>query len=418
MTKNIKEKLESLKKKYSVDIEEKKPILLIKNNLESVYHIRNYKDNTSITFLVRNENDIDKLQNLFDINPYLYNDYLAIQTNDSIQIALFPISFRGYRSFDREEYENTNILSLKMFYKKNELDICIKYSNEHSFISKYIQLIKSIRLRLRENPLILEIKGLKKISDEGIETDTRNIINSILFDIEYTYGYGFETVSIDSLTRILHRKVNTFPEIPSDTINLVYKKYIPELIEYFHIAEKVDYLPFKFICYYHIIEYFSDKSAYHVVAEYIKKLILKPDFHTKSNQYVAQAINIFKKENDRYTTDKIKIERVLQQFLDKEELIKQLASKGISEHFEQEVELKCSKPLKLPKIDLKNDSSFFQNLTKRIYSLRCSIVHSNPEFDDTKAIPFTPTQTNLEILKVEIELVYEIAKTIIVESKE
>ncbi len=155
-----------------------------------------------------------------------------------------------------------------------------------------------------------------------------------------------------------------------------------------------------------------------MVSDYIKKLILKPDFHTKTNHYVGQAINFFKKENDRYTSDKIKIERVLAQFINREELKTYLETIELKEHFEKDVELNCSKPLKLSKIDFGNDANFLQNLTRRIYSIRCSIVHSNPDFDDTKAIPFTPTPVNLDILRIEMELIYEIARTIIVESKE
>src|SRR5699024_9124286 len=116
------------------------------------------------------------------------------------------------------------------------------------------------------------------------------------------------------------RRRQRFSDIPKEKINLVFKKYIPELIQYFHLAEKVDYLPFKFICYYHIIEYFSDKSAYHLVSNEVKKLLLKPDFHINTDSYVNQAINLFKKENDKYTGDKVKIERVIKQFIDREDL--------------------------------------------------------------------------------------------------
>ena len=140
--------------------------------------------------------------------------------------------------------------------------------------------------------------------------------------------------------------------------------------------------------------------------------------YTKTNKYVGQAINFFKKENDRYTTDKIKIDRVLKYFISRQEIGEYLDEIDKREYFGTEIELECSKPLKLPKIRFESDSEFYQNLTKRIYSIRCSIVHSNPDFDDSKAIPFVPTPKNLEILRNEIELMHEIARTIIVESKE
>lgn len=414
----MKQEIDKLKEDFKVEIEERKVKHFDSDAIRTFYIVKGFNGNNTADFLIREKEEIDRLRTFFELKPYLFKDFIAIQIDAKIQIALTSISYRSFRNIERDETDGTDIITLSLNYFKNELEVSFKYALETDPITSYTQIVRGSRMYSRRAPLIIEIINYNKPTTDGIETDIRNILNSILFDIEYTYGYGFETISLESLTRRLIRRTNRYTELPDEKLNLVFKKYIPELIEYFHIGEKVDYLPFKFICYYHIIEYFSDKSAYHVVSEYIKKLILKPDFHTKTNQYVGQAINFFKKENDRYTSDKIKIERVLAQFINREELKTYLETIELKEHFEKDIELNCSKPLKLNKIDFGNDSNFFQNLTKRIYSIRCSIVHSNPDFDDTKAIPFTPTPANLDILRVEMELIFEIARTIIVESKE
>lgn len=412
----MKEQIEQLKTEYSLSIEERK-VQYPDEEIRTMYLVHGLKEKESIDFLIREESDVDVLKELLEKAPYLYSDFIGTYSDSSIQIALSTVSYRSFRGIDRDE-EGKEIIKIKLNYFKNELDISLKLATSDDLISKYSQILRGARRYSRRAPLIIQIDNYDKITGEGIENDTRNILNSVLFDIEYTYGLGFETINIDSLTRRYFRRNDQFSELPSEQINLVYKKYIPELIEYFHIGEKVDYLPFKFICYYHVIEYFSDKSAYYVVSDYLKKLLLKPDFHTKTNHYVNQAINFFKKESDRYTSDKIKVERVLRQFITREELAEQLNNLGIIDHFETEATLECSKPLKLPKIDFSTDSNFFGNLTKRIYSVRCSIVHSNPDFDETKAIPFVPTTKNMEILRMEIELVLQISRTIIIGSKE
>ncbi len=413
----MKERIEKLKKEKSLNIEERK-VIYPDEEISIIYLIHGLKENETIDFLIREEADVDILEELIDKSPYLFSDFIGTYADSTIQVALSNVSYRSLRGIERDE-EGKDIIRIKVNYFKNELEITLKYATSADLISKYSQILRGARrYSTRRSPLIIQVKNFDKITGEGIENDTRNILNSVLFDIEYTYGIGFETINIDSLTRRYFRRNDQFSELPTDQINLVYKKYIPELIEYFHIGEKVDYLPFKFICYYHIIEYFSDKSAYYVVSDYLKKLLLKPDFHTKTNQYVNQAINFFKKESDRYTSDKIKVERVLRQFISREELGEQLRSLGIVDHFEQEMTLDCSKPLTLPKIDFSTDSNFFGDLTKRIYSIRCSIVHSNPDFDESKAIPFVPTTKNMEILRMEIELVLQISRTIIIGSKE
>lgn len=413
----MKEQIDKLKEDHSLNIEER-IVQYSEEENRTMYLVHGIKENESIDFLIREDADVEILQELLERAPYLYSDFIGTYSDSSIQIALSTVSYRNFRGVDRDE-EGKEIMKVKLNYFKNELEISLKLATADDLISKYSQILRGARRYSRRAPFIIQIDNYDKVTGEGIENDTRNILNSVLFDIEYTYGLGFETINIDSLTRRYFRRRNDqFSELPSEQINLVYKKYIPELIEYFHIGEKVDYLPFKFICYYHIIEYFSDKSAYYVVSDYLKGLLLKPDFHTKTNHYVNQAINFFKKESDRYTSDKIKVERVLRQFITREELAEQLSNLEIIEHFENDVILECSKPLKLSKVDFSTESNFFGNLTKRIYSVRCSIVHSNPDFDETKAVPFVPTSKNMEILRMEIELVLQISRTIIIGSKE
>tara|TARA_R110001583_G_scaffold100931_1_gene247206 strand:- start:1417 stop:2655 length:1239 start_codon:yes stop_codon:yes gene_type:complete len=412
----MKNRIKELKESHSLKIDERK-VNIPGAEPKTFYLINGLDKNESTDFYIRESQDIDILEELIEKKPYFYNDFIGVYFESTIQIPLSTVSFRSHRAIDRDD-EGKEIISVKINYFKNDLEIKVRYATSDDLISKYSQILRGARRFSRRTPLIIEINNLSKPTVEGIENDTRNILNSVLFDIEYTYGLGFETINIDSLTRRFFRRNDLFDELPLESVNLVYKKYIPELIEYFHIGEKVDYLPFKFICYYHIIEYFSDKSAYHVVSGYLKNLLLKPDFHTKTNHYVNQAINFFKKESDRYTSDKIKVERVLRQFVDRTELKEVLENLEILEHFEKTAELECSKTLNLPKIDFNTDSNFYLNLTKRIYSVRCSIVHSNPDFDETKAIPFVPTAKNMDILRMEIELVLQISKMIIIGSKE
>ena len=150
----------------------------------------------------------------------------------------------------------------------------------------------------------------------------------------------------------------------------------------------------------------------------MKHLLLKPDFHLKTDNYINQAINIFKRENEKHLTDKIKLTRVLQQFVSMAEFQEYLEAINLMTHFKQEQIFNCSKPLKIPALDFTNELVFFQSLTNRVYAMRCSIVHSNPDFDETKAIPFVHTSENVFRLNVEMALVYEISRNIIVKTSE
>ncbi|MDW3209655.1 MAG: hypothetical protein R8N23_07305 [Reichenbachiella sp.] len=386
----------------------------------TTYYVTGYSGNPDVQLYFETKEDAQRLFDLTLKGIFIFQDFLAIKSDGVIEVLLIPVSFRSSRiPTENEDESHTHFLEIGMKYFNNDLNIVFEAGqNEDSTLPKFMEFLRGGKRFSRRRVTILKIHGFKKPSVEGQMNDIRNILNSVLFDVEFTYELGFETMNIEGLLRRGIRRRKRGIELPEKKIDLIYKNYIPELIQYFHTAEKVDFLPFKFITYYHIIEYFSDKSAYKIVSDEVKKLMLKPDFHVKTDHYINQAINIFKKENEKHTTDKIKIERVLRQYINREELQSALNEYELIEHFEKDITIQCNKPLTLPAIDFGKEGNFYQNLTKRVYSLRCSIVHSNPDFDETKAIPFIPTPKNIDILRVEMEMIAEIARMIILYSKE
>lgn len=418
----MEKKIEKLKKDFPfLKVERKEYHFTFGDSeeLSGVYYLINGLDgNSNLQIYIEREEELKNLISVLKKKIFVFNDFLAIKYENTIEVLLSPLSYRtSFRNNDREDEGNYKLIEIGLNYHRNELNISVEIGENNNLIPKFMTLVRGAR-RYSRRPVVIKIENYQKQSPDGIVNDTRNIINSVLFDIEYNYDIGFETVNIEGLLRRIKRRKKRTSELPKEKIDLVFKKYIPELIQYFHIAEKVDFLPFKFICYYHIIEYFSDKSAYHLVSGEVKKLLLKPDFHLKTDAYVNQAINLFKRENDKHTNDKIKIERVLRQYIDRESLKEAMTELDLVAHFSSEETLDCSKPLRLPAINFDQDGNFYSELTKRIYSIRCSIVHSNPDFDETKAVPFLPSPINIEKLRTEIEMVIEIARMIIIESKE
>jgi hypothetical protein len=379
--------------------------------VEIFYKITNFNGNKNISLTITNEIEVSELDDVLTKEPILLDEYLGVKYSDLYEIVLTPINVR-YLPFHLRKKTYDIVIN----YFKNELSIKIECNAEN---------LPSIYFNNHLNPVgqgrrnfILTIENYKRPSPEGPNLDLRNIINSVLFDFEYSFNIAFEPIELNSLNRRIPRLKRPSLKIPNHSINFTYKKYIQELIQYYHLSEKVDHIPFKYLCYFHIIEYFSDKSAYFAVAEQVKHLMLKPDFHLKTDNYINQAINIFKKENEKHLTDKIKLTRVLQQFVNMTEFFEYLDSIKLLEHFKQEQTFNCSKPLKIPALDFTNESTFFQSLTSRIYAMRCSIVHSNPDFDETKAVPFVHTSENVFRLNIEMALVYEVSRNIIVKSSD
>ncbi|HPE10077.1 MAG TPA: hypothetical protein PLT28_10040 [Saprospiraceae bacterium] len=410
-------KIEELKEKFKylkVDRIEEEETFVEEGETPEIdvyYNITNFNGNKNISITLTKEEQVDELISVLTLDPVLLDEYLGVKYNDKYEIILTPINNRYLPYHIRKQK-----FEITLNYFKNELKITLDSSIE-GLPSIYFNNFLN-RFGPSRRSLILTIENYKRTSPDGLNLDLRNILNSVLFDFEYSFNIAFEPMELNSLNRRVPRLKRPSSPIPNHPINFTYKKYIQELIQYYHLADKVDHIPFKYLCYFHIIEYFSDKSGYFAVAEQVKHLLLKPDFHLKTDNYINQAVNIFKKENEKHLTDKIKLTRVLQQFVSLTDFQEYLETINLMAHFKQEQTFNCSKPLKIPALDFTNETTFYQSLTNRVYAIRCSIVHSNPDFDETKAIPFVHTSENVFRLNIEMALVYEISRNIIVKTCE
>ncbi len=414
----MKKEFEKVIKKFpNLKLEEVEQKFLFDEELEIHHHlhINGLQGNPDLTILIRAEDEIKTVLEIPLEEIFVFKDFLGIYNDKKVEVILTDI---GFRSFLNEKRLEKSPIEIRINYKKSELKIKIQLVQEETslkFIANHIR--GAFRGRFKR-AIVLSIENFSNISLENLETETKLLLNSILFDIEYNFNLTFEVVNINSIQRRLRKRPKARYEIPNEEIELTYKKYVPELIDYFHTGEKVDYIPFKFVCYFHIVEYFQDKSAFFIVREKLKNIMQKPDFSLNVNFYVTQALNIVKQESEKHQTDKIKIQKVFKQFLELEEIKQFLIDEELFDLFSKETTLDCSKPLVLPALDFSTDTRFIETLTNRIYSMRCSIVHSNPDFDDKKAVPFIATLDNMEKLRFEVELIMEVAKTIILKSTE
>lgn len=381
------------------------------------YMVTGLPGNNDLELYLHDEKAADELSKLLEGELKFTAGFFAVINNENVEILLTPVSARTATASIHSKNAGKGkyrIALININYYGNELSILLEGNNDSLLIHKLANDAIGVQSD-HKNKITATISGYNKHTSAGYSNDIRAILTSALFDFEFSYGLSYEPSSIQVFSAN-RTKPKKYAALPESGITFLYKKYIPELIQYLHIAERVDYVPFKFLCYYHIIEYFADKSAYRVVSSEIRRMFQKPDFHLMLDNYVAQAVELFKKENERLASDKTKIERVIKQFITKDELNVMAKDAGIDAAISKESVFDGAKPLKLPAINLVAEGNFYGDLTKRIYAMRCSIVHSNPDFDESKAVPFNPTPINLSKLKLEVSLIAEIAKKVILEN--
>lgn len=357
--------------------------------------------------------DLERLDAIISSKPELFKEILGAKVGKNAEVVLARIqgSAIGFNLF----HQAAEPIKIATQYRGKVVSVHIyigtPIGTDMGFLASRMIGIPTI-----SKQVVAIVSGL---SDQSkFESDARHVLRSILFDVELTYGIALESTNIESLRRRSTAPKRPRTQVPKEELQLVVKSYIPELIEYYHTATRVDYAPFKFICYFHILEYFMDKSAHRLISKRIKQIMMRPDFHINHSEHMAEAIKIFRAETEKNMTDKIKINRVISEYAHREEIKAFVERENLFDHFSKDYFLSGPKQLSIQSIKFDSDSAFFESLTKRIYAIRCSIVHSNPDFDESKAVPFHPSAANMDLLRTEIELMKELAQKVIINSVE
>lgn len=363
-----------------------------------------------IKLIVIDSEDLQSFKNLLTNNNYFKN-YLGNFNNEFIDLLVYKINseklFFG---------NHVNSLELELFFKGKKLNIELSQNLKDNLVKDFIKIYNGPK-NLNSQPTILRIKGFSLNNSNLEEEEIRLLLNSVFFDIKCLRNEYFEVYNYHYLSENYKNNKSLFKKVKGNKHKLVFKNLIPELIDYFKVADQISYLPFKFLCYYHILEYFLDKSAHLAIKRKLDAVLYQPDFDANSNSYIDEILIAFKEEGDRLKSDKIKIQRVLQEFLDREKIVGFIKALELKEHFYCNQKFEFQTEVNLAPIKTDTDSQLFKTLADRIYAIRCSIVHSNPDFGVKKGVPFVSTSSNLLILEKEIFLLEEIARTLIIKSK-
>ncbi|MHA2063411.1 MAG: hypothetical protein ACXABY_03415 [Candidatus Thorarchaeota archaeon] len=273
--------------------------------------------------------------------------------------------------------------------------------------------------------------GYIEITPRKMDSDTLNrpfeIIRSALFDYYYHTNdlykvptFGFREFELDMESDIL---------LPSET---TFKSINPMFEQYLITAESSALPSFQFLSFYHIMEFLFEKTTHRQTAEDIRSIVTRPDFLTKKEHYTARILRLVEDRTSRGESELQKLRRVFDSMLaaeflkDFEERFRnQLETKYTltgghilepvnfpdSKHFSEETRRKIGRMSKVEKSDFQR-KELLDSFSERIYHLRCSIVHSNPDFPG-KAKPVILDDETLEILEKEIEAIRRVAIEIV-----
>ncbi|MGJ0363045.1 hypothetical protein [Aliarcobacter cryaerophilus] len=253
------------------------------------------------------------------------------------------------------------------------------------------------------------------------------IVDSIILDVLYSKSIRFN---------FYKKLVNINDEVVTykilDHINTIaYKDIVP--LQYFILAETIKYSNFKYLEYYHVIEYFFVMFSKKRISEIMKQLITDTFVKNKNldDDYLFEIYRSFLNPHRIRKNEFSEVDQLLELFksINFDTLSEALSainfdiSKLSSAIFginETKIDLnKCTKKasgkLKLDTaIDQDEKLVFLSKLATRIYKIRNYIVHTKK--GELSIDVFYPNSDNLSKLREDILLIREISRILLIQS--
>lgn len=312
-------------------------------------------------------------------------------------------------------YPPTKVNIENAFY----IEISIGYYSE-----PFKQMLKS---KHSEYVFENQSKFTLKISKSNIQTHKKakrtlsEIGNSVLFEIDTNLKIPIMLLPDQPMTKHYIGEYTIDPEAAALCDAELHKldcKYIAEPTSYFLTANVTNDLRFyQFLLYYHCLEYFFPKYSCLHLEKPIKKVLNNiTEKKINNEQIVHQILNQIRKTKKRESElDILKV--LINSCFDKKEddILNYIENRErLKQYFLEGNDYRGISPKPIFKVDEgKNKNISLNQIAKRIYNIRCAIVHKKEDSEKNKIYP---TLKNFKLITHDLELLKYIAEKVIVEN--
>lgn len=330
------------------------------------------------------------LNSNFEKYNHLYS-YKGIYSKEEnkVEIQLKPqIPISGIKLFALLFNQKSESLSLK-WEDEIEINLGRPSKNFSVLFSKHID----------KYTLTFKIKNIN-IDEDNIEEMIRKITDSFLFQIDRKYNIPLKIVKKSHKNN--YESMQPVKNLNFD--NLVYEKEAMELYKYANSIRNKPLL--QYLSYYQVVEYYFPVYSKRKLINKVENNIIDPKYNIHNKKDLYKIIDYIGRRYNNYTKEQQQLKFVINEILDKEEVEEFIKKdKQKKEHFKKD---KVSNV----KIDIEDDN-LLDNISNRIYKLRCKIVHKkeNQEY-------LTPYSKKIKNIYYDISLIRFVAqKALIADSR-
>lgn len=291
------------------------------------------------------------------------------------------------------------------------LEVHHDLSDQSSITISISPTSKLARLLLKDTSdfaISLKLRGLKISQHDETVRYLKDYANAVLFQIDLSTEIPL------ALKRTQSQEQTILSHYPQNSVEIEYprSKYDKEAISLYWYARSASGMPLlQYLAYYQIIEFYFPIYSQLKAKNIIQNILKTPGFNVHSDIEIVKILNIAKSGLVQgIGNERKQLEATLQECLNITSL-----KAFIDENQEMKKFFKEDKILNVEKLSIDaNDDVLRSNVVKRIYEIRCRIVHSKTESDveNVKSIyPFTKEESSL---KHDLKLVHYIAKEILI----
>lgn len=362
-------------------------------------------------FIVKKVFEIPEFQ---DIRVSFYETDLAnlLRVLDEVKKNDIKLvnGYKGYRKKDKIEigvYANRNLKKFNNIYSliekgtPIEYNLMIKEKQIKIFINQTTPIYKTLFTNIFYDltRFSISIESIPMKTDEEIINFIKELEIALNLKLYYDYQDMIE------FSRYIQKSNNPSPshifylkpqkkEINKD-LKLMFLN--PIVLTYMQNAIRTDFLPFRYLAYYHILEYYFIECY----EKFVEGLYMnKP----KKIEDIDNLLETIKK----YRSEEKMLELLIKNYIKVKTLMNHF---GITKTIPPN---KISEEIILPEISISDQNNFSESLSKRIYKLRNAIVHSKAKKTKGKSLIYMSVDQNLIVaLSDEVQLIKWIAERII-----
>lgn len=268
-------------------------------------------------------------------------------------------------------------------------------------------------LEMIRRPPTIKVRNLKEGNKEGAERKSNLLINASIFT--YTSLRDNPIALLDEWPRRPSKRPKSFSfteRYKGNDFRLPRLEFNEDLVRFYQLAASTDTISFKFLSYYHILEYYFLDVSDNLLYDRLSMRINDLNFRTTSTNLdrIIQDVNAHKTEMD----ETIMLKNVLRKFVIEDEIMEFI--KKYEEFHDDNLYTKKKMIFGTEVAGIKlTTGHIFGPIAKRMKVIRNALVHSSDRHG--RNIRFVPFSTNeSQIIRRELPLMKFLSEKVITAS--